>query len=134
MLVPVFCLPPRVVCLDHNDGLHGEFHDLPSLWVGRPLGDHLTGVDTSVAAPWQEAAPPSAKQTICVSPSVDCLKPNNSRVISIKIRGDTFVQRPNSILATSQLFPLKNHFPFLRPISTKQQKLLKITTIMSKAS
>ena len=112
MLVPVFRLPPRVVCLDHNhDGVHwGETscripYGLPYLsGVVNPLVTHLTTVDTLVGTPLKET-PPSAKQTICVSPSVDCLKPNNSRVISIKIntdQEDTFVRKRK--IASSRLF------------------------------
>ena len=77
------------------------------------LVTHLTTVDTLVGTPLKET-PPSAKQTICVSPSVDCLKPNNSRVISIKIntdQEDTFVQKQK--IASSRLFTFflsKNHF------------------------
>ena len=120
MLVPVFRVPPRVVCLDHMMGstvkLYVEFRGSPSGKVD-PLVNHLTMVDTLVPTPLLD--PPSDKQTICVSPSVDCLKPNNSRVISIKIkiREDTFVQKPNSIRATFLLFPLKKPFSLLPIIS-----------------
>ena len=120
MLVPVFRVPPRVVCLDHMMGstvkLYVEFRGSPSGKVD-PLVNHLTMVDTLVPTPWLD--PPSDKQTICVSPSVDCLKPNNSRVISIKIkiREDTFVQKPNSIRATFLLFPLKKPLSLLPIIS-----------------
>ena len=120
MLVPVLRLPPRVVCLDHNDdGVHGvEFHGLPPLGGGRLLGDPPDHGGHFGGHPLEGDPPISQANYLCLTKrrlfKTQQFKSHFDQD-QHRSRGHFCPETKNSILATFHLFPLKKTI-FLRAI------------------
>jgi len=122
MLVPVLRLPPRVVCLDHNDdGVHGvEFHGLPPLGGGRLLGDPPDHGGHFGGHPLEGDPPISQANYLCLTKrrlfKTQQFKSHFDQD-QHRSRGHFCPETKNSILATFHLFPLKKPF-FCAPLKS----------------